>query len=70
MTIASLAIGALGGGIKQVLCDVGKLISECVERDRFVEATIVEMQKTVLMDCESIIRKVLTRELYHMKIKL
>ena len=55
MTIASLAIGALGGGIKQVLRDVGKLISECVERDRFVEATIAELQKTVLMDCESVI---------------
>ena len=55
MTIISLAIGALGGKIKQVLCDVGKLISECVERERLVEATIVELQKTVLMDCESVI---------------
>ena len=50
VTIVPIVIDALGGGIKQVLCDVERVFSECTEKERLVKATVAEMQKTVLLD--------------------
>ena len=60
VTIIPIVIGALGGGIKQVLCDVERVFSKCTEKERLVKATVAEMQKTVLLDSESMVRRVLS----------
>ena len=39
---------ALCGGIKEVLRDVGRVFSECLERKRLIKITVAGMQKTVL----------------------
>ena len=51
----SLVIGALCGGIRQTMVDMGKNF----ENRDLLEWTICEMQKTVLMDNETNSRKVL-----------
>ena len=54
--VVPLIIGALGGSIKQIFSDMGKI----VEDKNIVNRTICEMQKTVLMDSETTSRKVLS----------
>ena len=54
--IIPIVIGALGGGIKQAILDLGKIFSN----EELSKKTICEMQKTVLMDSETITRKVLS----------
>ena len=48
-------MGALGGGVKKVLSDLSNL----VKKRELVIRTAAEMQKTILLDSEAIIRKVL-----------
>ena len=55
VTMISVVIGALGGGIKKTISELLRLITK---RD-VVLRTVSEMQKTILMDSESIIRKVM-----------
>ena len=47
----------IGGGMKEVLRDVERVFSEHSEPERLAEITVAEMQKTILMDSESRIRK-------------
>lgn len=54
ITIVPLIIGALGGGMKQILNDMGRIF----ENEDVVKRIASEMQKTVLMDSETILRKV------------
>ena len=60
-----MVIGALGGGLKEVLRDVERVISERLERERLAERAVAEMQKTVSMDSESMVRKVLSGLVQH-----
>ena len=53
---ASLVTGALGGGIRQIMVDMGKSF----ENKDLLKLTICDMQKTVLMDSETTSRKVLS----------
>ena len=53
---ASLVIGAVGGGIRQIMVDMGKSF----ENKDLLKLTICDMQKTVLMDSETTSRKVLS----------
>ena len=41
--IVPVVIGALGGGIKDVLRDVGRVFGERLERERLAEITVAEM---------------------------
>ena len=52
----SLVIGALVGGIRQIVVDMGKSF----ENKDLLKWTICDMQKTVLMDSETTSRKVLS----------
>ena len=54
--VVPLILGCLGGGIGQLWKNVKKVIEIETETERIVK----EMQKTVLMDSESIMRKVLS----------
>ena len=45
--------------MKEVLYDVERVFSERLERKRLAEKAVAEMQKTVLMVSESMVRKVL-----------
>ena len=54
--VVPLIIGALGGGVKQIFSDMGKIF----EDKNILNRTICEMQKTVLMDSETTSRKVLS----------
>ena len=54
--VVPVIIGALGGGIKMTISEVSKLF----ENHENVERIVGEMQKTVLMDSESTIRRVLS----------
>ena len=54
--IVPLIIGALGGGMKQIMNDMAKIF----ENEELLKRTICEMQKTVLMDSETTLRKVLS----------
>ena len=65
IAIVLVVIGALGGGIKEVLRDVERVFSEYSERERLAKITVAEMQKTILMDGESMIRKVLSGLVQH-----
>ena len=65
ITIVPVVIGALGGGIKEVLRDVERVFSEHSEQERLAKITVAEMQKTILMDGESMIRKVLSGIVQH-----
>ena len=56
VTVVPLIIGALGGGIRQIFVDMGRIF----ENNETLKGTICEMQKTVLMDSETTTRKVLS----------
>ena len=57
VTVIPVVIGALDGGIEKTISELSRLITK---RD-VVLRTVSEMQKTILMDSESIIRKVMSR---------
>ena len=65
IAIIPVVIGALGGGMKEVLRDVERVFSERLERKKLAEKAVAEMQKTVLMDSESMVRKVLSGLIQH-----
>ena len=65
ITIVPVVIGALGGSIKEMLRDMERVFSEHSEPERLAEITAAKMQKTILMDVESIIRKVLSGLVQH-----
>ena len=65
ITIVPVVIGALGGGIKEVLHDVERVFSEHSEPEQLAEITVAEMQKTMLIDSESMFRKVLSGLVQH-----
>ena len=48
MIVVPLAIGALGGGIRQIMVDMGTIF----ENKDLLKQTVSEIQKTVLMDSE------------------
>ena len=52
--VVALVIRAFGGGIKEVLKELEKLIDDLYEK------IVAEMQKAILMDSENIIQKVLS----------
>ena len=54
--VVPIVIGALGGGMKQATIDIEKILTNTALREK----TVCEMQKTILMDSETIIRKVLS----------
>ena len=54
--VVPLVIGSLGGGIRKILVDMGKIFENKILSKR----TICEMQKTIFMDSEVTSRKVLS----------
>ena len=56
ITKSLLVIGALSGGIRQVMVNMGKNF----EKKNLLKRTISEMQKTALMDSETTSRKALS----------
>ena len=54
--VGPLIIGALGGGMRQIAKDLGMIF----ENNDIKQKTICEMQKTILMDSETMVRKVLS----------
>ena len=54
--VVPLVISAFGGGIKEIL----KELVNMFEKDDLYERIVAEMQKTILIDSETIIRKVLS----------
>ena len=56
VTVIPIVIGAFSGGIKKTISGLSRLITK---RD-VVLRTVSEMQKTILMDSESITRKVMS----------
>ena len=62
--IIPIAIGALGGGMQQARLDVAKIFTE----DTLVDRTVCEMQKTILMDSETLLRKVLSGLIQEMEV--
>ena len=54
--VIPVVIGALGGGIKEVIHEVKKIFKQ----DDLSEKIVGEMQRTILMDGETIIRKILS----------
>ena len=54
--VVPLIIGALGGGMCQIAKDLGMIF----ENNDIKQKTICEMQKTILMDSETMVRKVLS----------
>ena len=54
--IVPLIIGALGGGLRQMAKDMKMIF----ENDENIQKTICKMQKTILMDSETTVRKVLS----------
>ena len=54
--VAPLVIGALSGGIRQIIVDKGKTF----ENKNLLEGENCKMQKTVLMDSETTSRKILS----------
>ena len=55
--VAPLVIIAFGGGLKEIL----KELENMFEKDDLCERTVAEMKKTILIDSETIIQKVLLR---------
>ena len=55
VVVVPLVIGALGGGVKETIQQIERIFGKGDWGKRIVG----EMQKTILMDSESIIRKVL-----------
>ena len=60
IAIIPVVIGALGGGMKEVLPDVERVLSKRLELKLLAERAVAEMQKTISMDSESMVRKVLS----------
>ena len=56
VTIVPVIIGALGGGMKKTTNELTKLLA----KHELVVKTAAEMQKTILMDSETLLRKVLS----------
>ena len=54
--VVPLVISAFGGGIKEILKELENLF----EKNNLCERIMAEMQKTILMDSETITRKVLS----------
>ena len=54
--VVPLVIEALGGGIRQIMANMGKLF----ENGDLLERTICEIQKTVLMDSDTTSRNVVS----------
>ena len=54
--VVPVVIGALGGGMKKTITEMAKIF----ENEKDVKRIITEMQRTVLMDSETLIRKVLS----------
>ena len=54
--VISVVIGDLGGGIKEAILEVKKIF----KKDDLSEKIVGEMERTVLMDSETIIRKILS----------
>ena len=54
--VVPLIIGALGGGMRQITKDLGMIF----ENNNIKQKTICEMQKTILMDSETMVRKELS----------
>ena len=53
-TIVPISIGVLGGGMKKTMNDLTKLLTQ----QELVVKTAAEMQKTILMDSETLLGKV------------
>ena len=51
--------------MNEVLHDVKREFSECLERERLAEIAVAEMQKSVLMESESMVRRVLSGLVQH-----
>ena len=51
-----MIIGAIGGGMRKMMNDISRIF----EKDEVVKKTAAEMQKTVMMDSETTLRKVLS----------
>ena len=58
MAIIPVVIDVLCGVMKEVLRDVERVFSKHLERERLAEIPVAEMQKTLSMDSESMVRKV------------
>ena len=58
VSIVPLVLGALGGGVKTLSNDISKIFG--TEENNLIKELVASMQKTVLMDSESIIRRVLS----------
>ena len=54
--VVPLVIGSLGGGIRKILVDMGKIFENKILSER----AICEMQKTIFMDSEATSRMVLS----------
>ena len=54
--IVPVVVGALGGGIKVLRFDLKKIF----ENNELLEEIIAKIQKTILMDSESIIQRVIS----------
>ena len=53
VTVAPIIIGALGEGMKKTMNDLTKLLT----KQELAVKTAAEMQKTILMDSETLLRK-------------
>ena len=58
MKVIPIVIGYLGGGMKELNTDMQKIFE--YENEKELYTTMREMQKTVLWESESMIRKVLS----------
>ena len=56
VTIVPVIIGALGGSMRKTINKLTKLLA----KHELVIKTVAEMQKTILMDSETLLRKVLS----------
>ena len=56
--VIPIVIGCLGGGMKELKTDMQKIFE--YENEKELYTTMREMQKTVLWESESMIRKVLS----------
>ena len=56
ITVIPLMIGALGGGMKSAMVE----LSNALNKNELAKQVAEEIQKTILMDSESTIRKVLS----------
>ena len=56
VNVVPLLISVSSGGLKEILTELENMF----EKDDLCERIVIEMQKTILMDSETIIRKVLS----------